>query len=102
MKLTLAAAALILFPSMALAGPRDLATIDAQCRGAMRQTAAVCSCVTGRASSELNDTQERYVAAAFTNDQSAMAQLQTSMSQAELAGIGQFMSSALPACGVTR
>jgi hypothetical protein len=86
----------------ASAGPRDLAAIDAQCQGAMRQTATVCACVVGRASSVLNDIQQRYVAAAFTNDQAAMAQIQTSMSQADVAGIGQFMGTTLPACGVTR
>jgi hypothetical protein len=102
MKPIVAAATLILFPAVAGAGPRDLAAIDAQCQGAMRQSAAACSCVVGRASSELNDAQQRYVAAAFTNNQSAMASLQPSLSQAEIGGIGRFMSSALSACGVTR
>ena len=68
----------------------------------MRQTAAACSCVTGRASSELNDAQERYVAAAITGWLSLKAELQTSLSQAEISGIGQFMSSALSACRVTQ
>jgi hypothetical protein len=102
MKQILAAAALILFPALASAGPRDLAAIDAECRGTMRQSAAACSCVVGRASSELNDVQERYVAAAFTDDQPAMTTLQTAMSEAEVSGIGRFMSAALSACGVTQ
>jgi hypothetical protein len=89
-------------PVVVHAGPRDLAAIDAECQGAMRQSAAACSCVVGRASSELNDVQERYVAAAFTDDQPTMTALQTAMSEAEIGGIGRFMSAALSACGVTQ
>jgi hypothetical protein len=80
-KFTLAAfAGSLMFGLPALAGETEIATIKAECAAQLGFSEAKCACIAERAGEDLNDTQQKFMVANITKNETAFAELQSSMS----------------------
>lgn len=97
--LFVAAALLAASLSPALAGPQDLKVIGEQCTSQLKLSDAVCSCMVGKAGSDLTSDQQAFMAAQVKGDTAEVARIQSSMTPEAAAATGQFMATVVGACG---
>ncbi|HUU66657.1 MAG TPA: hypothetical protein VMW57_05150 [Methyloceanibacter sp.] len=84
-------------PSLALASPEHLATIEAECGTQLKMPPAACACLKGKAG-ELNDGQQAFIAAVVSKDKATQKDLTQGMTVQELTQAGMFMTNAPAQC----
>ena len=84
-------------PSLALAAPEHLATIEAGCAEQLQMSPAQCACLKGKAAA-LNDGQQAFVAAVVSRDKMTQRDLTQGMTVQELTEAGMFMTNAPSQC----
>ena len=89
--------ALMAMPSLALAGPEHLATIESECAAQLKLPPGVCTCIKDKAAA-MNDDQQAFIAATVTKNKTAQAALTPGMTVQDLTAAGMFMASAPGQC----
>ena len=99
LKPILAAALLAATLTPALAGPNDLKIIGDQCASQLKLAPTVCNCMVQKASTDLNNNQQAFMAAQVTHNTQEIGRIQGMLTVQEAAATGQFMSTVVGACG---
>ncbi len=99
MRSILAAVCLAASLSPAFAGAGDLKTIGEQCASQLKLPGAVCNCIVQKAGSDLSGNQQAFMAAQVSGNQAEAARIQSTLTPAQAAATGQFMSAVIAQCG---